>query len=306
MIHGIAFAFVVVLFGSNFVAIRLSNRYLDPLLGAGLRFSLAAVLLVAVVAALRIPWPRGKALRAAVHYGLIAYGGAFTCLFMALSIIPAAPVAVLFATAPLFTAVIAAGFGVEKLTGRKILGSVAALAGSAWMYRQNMDVSLNPGAFALCLTAAVCAGLSTVLLKRAPRAHPLATNAVACAVGGVLLMGVAFATGKTHADWQPEAIGAMTWIVVFGSVAGFSLVTWLILHWSPTKVNYQVVLSPLIAAISAWLILDEPIRTDLVVGAVGILVGAWAVLGEASAAARAAQVRSTQSPKGGSPDAGAS
>ncbi len=287
MIHGIAFAFVVVLFGSNFVAIRLANRYIDPMFGAGLRFSIAAGLLIAIVAVMRIPWPRGKALTAAMLYGLIAYGGAFSCLFFALSMMPAAPVAVLFATAPLFTSILAAAFGVEQLTWRKIAGSAAALAGSAWMYRQNIDVSLNPGAFALCLAAAVCAGLSTVLLKRAPRSHPLGTNAVACAVGGALLMAVAFATGKTHADWQPTAIGAMAWIAVLGSVAGFSLVTWLILHWSPTKVNYQIVLSPLIAAVSAALILDEPIRSDLIVGSIGILIGAWAVLGEAAATARA-------------------
>ena len=55
------FAAAVTLGGSNFLAVRLSNRELDPFWGAGLRFSLAASIFVLIVLALRLPWPRGQA-----------------------------------------------------------------------------------------------------------------------------------------------------------------------------------------------------------------------------------------------------
>ena len=72
-----AFFVEAILAGGNSVAIRFSNRELAPLWGAGLRFGLGAVLIVAVMAALKLPIPRGKALTGAVLFGLFQFAGAF-------------------------------------------------------------------------------------------------------------------------------------------------------------------------------------------------------------------------------------
>ena len=72
-----AFIAMSVLAGGNAVAIRFSNRELDPLWGAALRFSLATALLVALMAAFRVSPPRGSALTGAFLYGVLAIGGAF-------------------------------------------------------------------------------------------------------------------------------------------------------------------------------------------------------------------------------------
>src|SRR3954471_20248102 len=64
-----AFAAIAVLVGGNAVGIRFSNRELDPLWGAGLRFALAATLLVAAMAVLRLKLPRGRALTGALLFG---------------------------------------------------------------------------------------------------------------------------------------------------------------------------------------------------------------------------------------------
>jgi drug/metabolite transporter (DMT)-like permease len=274
-----AFVMVVVLFGSNFPVMRILNRTIPPFYGAALRFLIAAVALLAIVGVARIPLPKGKALLGAFWWGSIGYACTFGCLFFAIGMMGAAPVAVLFATAPLFTALFAALFGVEQLTLRKLLGTSAAAAGSAWIYHGAIHLEIKPVAFALVIAAACAAGLSTVLLKKSPRSHPIGTNAVACAVGGVLLLAMAAATGTIRNDrWSTEAAVALGWLALVGTVAGFSLVTWLILHWSPTKVNYQSVLSPLVAAVLAYLLLKEPIHRDLMVGATAILAGGWAVL----------------------------
>ncbi|HEV2927689.1 MAG TPA: hypothetical protein VGW74_03280, partial [Propionibacteriaceae bacterium] len=62
--------------GGNGVSIRFSNRELSPLWGAGLRFSLAAALLLVVMAVLRLPFPRGRALTGALLYGALNFGAA--------------------------------------------------------------------------------------------------------------------------------------------------------------------------------------------------------------------------------------
>lgn len=79
-----AFVTQAVLAGGNAVGIRFSNRELAPLWGAGLRFSLAAALLLIVMAVLRLPFPRGRALTGSVLYGLFNFGLSFALIYYGL------------------------------------------------------------------------------------------------------------------------------------------------------------------------------------------------------------------------------
>jgi drug/metabolite transporter (DMT)-like permease len=276
-VHLIAFAVMVTIFGSNFVAIRVSNKTIPHTLGAGLRFVVAAVVLFGVVSLMRIPLPRGRSLTAALLFGLFSYGGTFGCLFLALTMIPAAPAAVLCATAPLFTVLIALALRVEVLSWRKVVGAASGVAGCAWIYRNGMSLDISTTGFLLCMAAAAFAGLAAVILKRAPRSHPIGVNAVACVVGGVVLLALAYAQGMFPlARWNGPGLLALSWLALMGTVVGFSINTWLLAHWSPTNVNYHTVLSPVITGIVAAVLLSEPIRTDLIIGSIPILAGAWA------------------------------
>jgi drug/metabolite transporter (DMT)-like permease len=104
-----AFIGAVVIGGSNFVAIRYSNRELDPLWGAGLRFGLAAAVFAVLVVALRLPLPRGRVLGLLVLYGLLAFAVAYGCLYWALQDVPAGIGAVVMAVGPLLTLLLGAG-----------------------------------------------------------------------------------------------------------------------------------------------------------------------------------------------------
>jgi len=80
----LAFSLVVLFLGVNFVAVRFSNRELQPFWGATLRFALASVILFAVVRLRRIPLPRGGALTGAVLLGATAFGVNFAFLYWGL------------------------------------------------------------------------------------------------------------------------------------------------------------------------------------------------------------------------------
>ena len=89
--------------GGNGVSIRFSNRELPPLWGAGLRFSLAAALLLVVMAVLRLPFPRGRALTGALLYGALNFGAAFALAYYALVRLHAGLGQTLLALVPLAT-----------------------------------------------------------------------------------------------------------------------------------------------------------------------------------------------------------
>src|SRR5512134_402455 len=122
-----------VLAGGNAVAIRYSNRELAPLWGAGLRFALAAVLLVAVMLVLRLKPPTGRALTGAVLYGTLAIGGAFAFAYYGLVRIHAGLGQTILALVPLATLLLAVLQRQERLRMRALLGAAVALAGIAVM-----------------------------------------------------------------------------------------------------------------------------------------------------------------------------
>ena len=138
-----AFSGAVVIGGSNFVAIRFSNRELDPIWGAGLRFALAAAVFGLLVAALRLSLPRGRALVLVAMYGLLAFGAAYGCLYWAMQEVPAGIADVVLAVGPLLTLLLAVAHGMERLRRRALVGALVAIAGSAVIFFESGSIDFG-------------------------------------------------------------------------------------------------------------------------------------------------------------------
>src|SRR5262245_56925585 len=117
--------------GGNAVGVRFSNREMAPLWGAGLRFSLAALVLLGIMALRRLPVPRGKALAGALLYGLINFGLTFALAYYALVRLHAGLGQTLLALVPLATLLLAVAQRQERLRLVSALGTLLALGGVA-------------------------------------------------------------------------------------------------------------------------------------------------------------------------------
>jgi drug/metabolite transporter (DMT)-like permease len=124
-----AFVTQAVLAGGNAVCIRFSNRELAPLWGAGLRFSLAAALLLAAMAVLRLPFPRGRALIGSVLYGLFNFGLSFALIYYGLVRVQVGLGQILLALVPLATLLLAVLWRQERVRGSAVIGTFFALVG---------------------------------------------------------------------------------------------------------------------------------------------------------------------------------
>jgi drug/metabolite transporter (DMT)-like permease len=130
-----AFVANSLLAGGNAVAIRFSNRELEPLWGAALRFMLAAALLVAAMAALGLELPRGRAMTGALLFGAFNFGGAFGLFYYALVELHAGFGQILLALVPLATLLLAVVERQEHFRVAAVVGALVALAGIAVMSR---------------------------------------------------------------------------------------------------------------------------------------------------------------------------
>lgn len=241
---------------------------------ASLRLALAAALLSGIALLLRHPFPRGAALRATLHYGVLQFGLNFALLYWGEKTFPSGLTAVLYATIPLSTALMAAATGLERLTRFKLAGAATALGGVALLVAGQPlgGVGLLP-ATAL-FTAATLAAWSGLILKRGPPQSPVWTTAVGSLAGLAVCLAVSFAAGEAHpfparfAQWFP-----VVYLTLAGSIAAFVLFAWLIQHWPVTRVSFIGVVNPVVALLLGWAFRDERLTLASLVGSALVLLG---------------------------------
>jgi drug/metabolite transporter (DMT)-like permease len=270
-----AFATGTVLAGGNAVGVRVSNRELDPLWGAGLRFLLAAALLAVVMAVMRLALPRGHALLGVLIYGSLIFGGAFSFAYYALVRIHAGLGQTLLALVPLATLLLAVLHRQERLRRAAVVGSVVSIAGIGVISGVE-NASVPVLSLLAVLGAVLCFAEATVLVRRFPPVHAVTANAVGMAAGATILVALSLLLGESivlperGATWL-----ALAYMVVLGSGPVFVLYVVVVRLWSASRAAYSFVLIPVVTVLlSAW-IDDEPIRANLVLGGLLVLAGVY-------------------------------
>jgi len=271
-----AFAAVVLIGGTNFVAVRFSNRELPPFWGAGLRFALAGALLVGFAAWRRIPLPLGSALPGVALLGVLNFGVAYALAYWGLLEAPSAMAATFVALVPLMTFFMATALGMERFRWSGVLGGAIAVAGVALVFVDQLRATVPPAALAALFLQAVAVAVSTVLLKRLPRADPIGTNAVAMLCGAALLFVIAFVARETPAlPSRPEVWAAFLYLVTLGGIGLFIGIVFIVLRWTASASAYVTVLFPVVTVAVGAILAGELVSLQFVAGASLVMIGTY-------------------------------
>lgn len=262
--------------GGNAVAVRFSNRELPPLWGAGLRFSLSAVLLLLAMAAMRQVFPRGRALTGALLYGTLNFGGAFALAYYALIRLHAGLGQTLLAMVPLATLLLAVAQRQERFRVSAVVGAILSLAGVGVLWGASLGASLPLLSLLAALGSVLCFAQAAVLVRRFPSIHPVTMNAVGMVAGAILLVGGSVLAGESFTlPDQAATWVAIAYLVPVGSVAVFVLYLIVLRYWAASRAAYAFVLIPFVTVVlSVWL-LDEPVTAGLVAGGFLVLAGVY-------------------------------
>ena len=264
----VTFIACAAIWGSTFLAIRFGNETTPPVWAATIRLTLASAVLFAIAGAFRMPLPRRDALRGAALWGLFNLGVNLTLLYIGEQTVPSGISAVLFATIPLSTALLAALFKIEALVLRKLVAAGIAIAGVGVIFAGELGIAVPFPGLLTVFGAASAAALANVLLKQAPKQQVIPLNAIGTAVGAVFclaastLLGEAHAIPTTAAAWLP-----ILYLTIAGSLGAFVLYTWLVTHWSVTNASLLGVTVPIIAVILGGLVKGEQPAALTYVGA---------------------------------------
>ncbi|MFZ0013779.1 MAG: EamA family transporter [Acidimicrobiia bacterium] len=271
-----AFAAVVVLGGSNAIAVKQTVGELAPFWGAALRFLAAGLVMFLLVVVTRRAVPTGKSLRGAVLYGLLGFSAAYGFLYTGIQEVPAGTVMVLVALTPLFTFGLAILHRQESFRVQGLMGALLALAGVTVVVLDQVDADVPIGSMLLVILGTMAIAESGVVAKAIPKSDPLATNAVAMLAGGLVLFLLALITSEslnlptTGTTWL-----ATGYLVLFGSVAMFALYLFTLQRWTASAVSYVTLLMPLVTIVLGAILFDERISPTFVLGSAVILAGVY-------------------------------
>lgn len=271
-----AFVLVAVLAGGNAVGIRFSNRELDPLWGAGLRFAAAALILLMAMAVLKLPLPRGRNMRGAALYGLLNFAAAFALIYYGLQELHAGFGQILLALVPLATLLLAIVERQEAFRWAAAAGGVIALIGIVVMSQGALRESIPLVSVLALVGSALCFAQAAIVVGWIRAVHPVSMNAVGMAAGAAVLVVGSVVTSESQA--MPELAAtwaALAYLIVIGSVVVFVLYVLVIKRWGASRAAYTLVLIPLFTVMySVWL-LDEPVGWELVAGGALVIAGVY-------------------------------
>src|SRR5689334_6608799 len=195
---------VMVFWAANFIVVKAANEQIPPVTFAFLRFGIAALTLLIALRWREGSWapPRGDAL-AVMALGGLGFGVYQFLWANALQDIPAGDSALLIATTPVITALLAVVSGADVLTRTKLIGGLVSFAGVAVIVSAGHGLSLGGALLAdvMTLIAATCWSIYTAFGATVLRRHsPLRTTAWAMVGGSIVLLVPAILQGAGK-DW---------------------------------------------------------------------------------------------------------
>jgi drug/metabolite transporter (DMT)-like permease len=276
----LAFFAVYVCWGMTYLAMRVAVVDIPPHLMSGGRFLVAGLVLYAW-ARLRGQGPPTPAQwRAATVIGAFLLLGGNASVAWAEQRVPSGLAAVLIAVAPIWMVGLEWARGGSRPRKRVIAGLLLGLAGVGLLVssRDSPGTTVDPVGAVILILASASWAWGSVLSKSAPLPKsPFLATSMEMIAGGILLLLTAAVAGQFN-GFNPakvSASAALAWgyLVVFGSLVGFTAYIWLLGVTSIAKAGTYAYVNPIVAVLLGWAILHEPVTMRMLLAAGVILLG---------------------------------
>ena len=275
------FAAVYVLWGSTYLAIRYGVRELPPALMAGTRFLTAGIILFAILLWRRVPLPPRAMIGPIALTGMLLLFGGNLLVTVAEMTVTSGMAAVIVANLPFFMVILESlRRDGERVTALGVAGLFIGFAGMLILTWPKLAATGFAGPWEMrgevaLLGANLCWAAGSIYSKHRVRdVAPLMAVALEMLIAGGALCLLGLLLGEAP-RFRPSAGGALAiaWLVVAGSLLGYSAYMWLLSHVPVVKVSTYAYVNPVIAVFLGWLMLAEPLDGRMAIGTCVILGG---------------------------------
>lgn len=265
------------IWGSTYLAIRFGIESFPPFLLAGVRFTIAGIILYLVLRFYGVPNPNKLQWLSAGAVGILlpAMGNGTVCYVQ--QTVSSSVAALSIATVPIWMAIFSTWWG-HRITKQEWVGIAIGFAGILLL---NIGGSLHGDLVSalLLLFAAATWSFGSVWSKHLPMPSGLMGAASQMMVGGMALLLVsAFAGERWPQTISIKSWGAMVFLVILGSIAGYSAYQWLLKNVRPLVATSNTFVNPIVAFIVGILFANEQIANNEYIALAVILVGVVLIL----------------------------
>lgn len=282
----VSLAALVLIWGTTWAAIRIGLEGIPPVTGVALRFAIAGAVLLALVPVLGVKLGRAPGERSLwVSNTLFTFVIAYGVLYWAEQWVPSGLAAVLFATFPLFVAMIAHfALPAERLTVSSLAGVLTGFVGVAVIFSEDFSTLGGPRvllASAVLLISPASAACGNVIVKRRGEGvHPLSIAAVPMLMTGLIMGALALAVESDRAvTFDARSVFALLYLALVGSALPFTLFFWLLKYQPASRLALINYATPVVAVAVGSLLLDEPFTLRILLGAALVVAGVAVAVG---------------------------
>jgi drug/metabolite transporter (DMT)-like permease len=282
----LAFSIIYFVWGSTFLAIRVGVREVPPLLLAAIRFLIAGVVLYGWMIARGERSPSARQWASISLLAVVIFVLDYGSLFWAEQRVPSGIAAVMLATIPAFMALSEVFFlRTQRLTLRLGTALLIGIAGVAMLMSPWLRLSgapIDPVGAAALIFASISWSVASTLTRKLPLpASKGMSSGAQMLAGGVFLTLAAGALGEFR-NFHPSTVSRGAWLcllylIVAGSIIGFTAYVWLIHHQSPTKVGTYAYVNPVVAVLVGYFLGGEALALRTVVGTALVLISVLAI-----------------------------
>ncbi|HEX4299856.1 MAG TPA: EamA family transporter [Gammaproteobacteria bacterium] len=282
----LGFASVYILWGSTYLAIRFAVASVPPLLMAGTRHLIAGLLLYAVMRLRGAPRPTRINWQSATLLGALLLLGGNGLVSMAEQTVPSGITALMVAAVPFWMVLLNALEHQARPRLSVLAGLVLGVAGLAILVFPaggRAPDHVDPLGVAMLVGATFSWGVGSLYAHRAQLpASTFLGIAMEMIAGGILCWVVGLAigegTGLHPAAFTGKSLAAVTYLVFFGSLLGFSAYVWLLKVTTPARASTYAFVNPVIAVLLGWAFAGEALTWRVALAGATIVAAVCLIL----------------------------
>ena len=270
---------ICLIWGSTWMAIRIGLDSMPPVTGAGIRFILASVFVVAILRFMDIKIQTDSdSLKLYLMMSVFAYIFPFAFVYWGEKYVTSGLASILFASFPFFVAVFSRMAKLsEKINAYSLIGIIIGFVGILIIFSNDISLKIDMnilGMGAILVSAVMQAWVAVVIKKKGKHLNPLAMNFIPIIFAGFILTiyGVAF-EDISNAKFDTKAIVTITFLAMFGTVIAFTTYYWLLKKMNVVILSLSSFITPIIAVTLGWIFLDEQLNDRTFLGSLFVLIG---------------------------------
>lgn len=270
---------ISLLWGSTWLAIRIGLDSITPFAAAGIRFTLAALFVYAMMKIKKIELQtEPEYMKIYLILGYFSFVIPFGLVYWAEQFIPSGLASILFGAFPFFVIIFSRIFIPNDRVGIfKLIGVILGFLGLYIIFAENLEIQFGDyvfGMFAVLFSAAMQGGIAVFIKIKGKNLNPLSMNLVPLFVSGISLILMAFLFEDVGSiEISAKGIISVVYLAFFGTLITFTTYYWLMKKINVVILSLTAFITPIIALVLGWLVLDEELTKNVLLGSGMVLLG---------------------------------